>query len=773
MTHDESRPPISSADKDDERVEAAQQGTPELRRLPKKKVAKMVKSRWQRLDKVIKRKQVELKVNFLRYQGNQLAQVHPRDPNRIYIPDTGGKRQPPALNFLRRSVHRYVAQVTADEPVMEAVPSTHSDKDRDAAEAATHALRGEWHRMNMNRELQRVVHIASIFRSGFWFFEWDNTAGGRVKAEKFFTDPDTNEKYLSFVDSDGDPVEDPEDAANIWQGNARVEVMTPMNVRWNGGRYAHEAKELMVGKLVRLRDLYETRPETREMKLEDLLAGVPRDAEKWLEDTRGENFRAGTDKDLDEELGDLGEGATGHELEDDSGLLDRPVFMMHYFVKESKTYPKGYHVITAGKKLLHRGPRRYNTMPIAHFKLVDEVNEPLGVSLIDMLKDPQELLDFVRGQILRHLQMMRRRWFLPQQSNVSARDLMNPDKTTITYNAKVDPPKAEDQPELAESFFSFLEKAEENFDDIFGIHETTQGKHVPGVSSGRHAEALSSGDMTLLGLTRTQIQNALEQSALVLLGMMKKEWTRERRVRYMGEGREYIDKAFSRTDFRETGDVRLKESTLLMLTKAQRLETIFAYGEMGVLTPQDIRMLAPLADTAGINLSEDEHMQRARRQNERFLDGPPEEAEDAFEDFRTEMDRLDSELETLSAKGLAQDESAVLALQQEAQQAEAKLEGVLSKFMPTHSISEDIPEVAQIHVEQHARALAQEKVDRMPDWWVERFEQHLQEDMQPLQPPPEEGAPPDGGEGGVGGGMGPGEIQNAANPGSLPAAGTG
>ena len=761
-----------------EDVQAARQNEAFLRAQDKNKIAKLVRRRWKRLEPAARKRQAELKVNFLRYRGEQFVQVHPKDPNRVWHPPSSqSQRTPPNLNKIRRSVHRYASQVTADEPIIEAVPATHDEEDRDAAEAATHGLRGEWQRMNLQREFQRAAQLAGIFRSAFWFFEWDETDGGKTKAQKYILDEETNRRELRYVNSSGEPVESEDDAADIWKGNLAVEVMTPMNVRWTGGRYAHDADELMVAKLVPLRELLATYPEARNKRLESLLSSVPTEAEKWLQDIRGEEFSSGTtDQDeynLEAMAGSLGPG---------HALLDEPVFLLHYFRPETKTYPGGFHSLTAGDVLLYRKRLRYGTLPIAHFKLIDEVNDPTGLGVVDLVKDPQELLDFVRGQILRHLQMMRRRWFLPQQSNVSVRDLMNGTRSVIEYNAKAGRPEAETQPEIPQSIFQFLEQSEEDYDDILGIHALMKGRHVPGVQSGRHAEALQQGDETLLGLTREQLKTGLEQAGRVILKAIKKEWTTDRRVRYQGEDRAFIDRAFSRTDFGDTGDVRLKESTLLMLTKSQRLETIFAFGEMGALTPEMIRRLAPLADTAGLQLDEDEHIQRARRQNERFLKGPTDKAKRAWETFRDTVERVQRQLDDLPPTTDAEQVQPIAqALQQEAAEAEEEFRAVIDPLMPEQRMAErTMPEVAVMHAEQHAVALASQKVERLPTWWVEYFEEnHFAADTQTASPPQQgEGQAVGGGgqggeQGGIGGGMGGGEIAAMANPGDLPAPGLG
>src|SRR5690606_7875085 len=146
-----------------------------------------------------------------------------------------------------------------------------------------------------------------------------------------------------------------------------------------------------------------------------------------------------------------------------------------------------------------RGGLPYGCVPVAHFKCLHEMADQLGAALVDLLRDPQELLDFVNTQILRYLQMLRRRWFLPMHSNVKVRDLLNPTQAVLTYNPAAGPPNPEQQPGIPNAVVDWATRFDVQFDDQAGIHEVMQGKHVPGVSSGRHAEALRTGDETLLG----------------------------------------------------------------------------------------------------------------------------------------------------------------------------------------------------------------------------------------------------------------------------------
>jgi hypothetical protein len=720
---------LKDAERDTEKeVEASRKQRPYLLRdeVSPAEVARYVRSRWDRLEKDAREKAVMHKVNWLRYNGHSTVQVHPRIPNQLYFPGGMGKRAP-KLNKIKRTVHRYVAQITADEPIIEAVPAAHTDEARDSAEAATHALRGEFARMDLETELQRAANWAAIVKSGFWHFEWDPFEGEPEPAQKYF-ESENGEEVLRYVDRKGNPVDGPDEAHKISGGNICVEVGTPFNCRYTGHRYAHKATEVMWATMPCLRDVYATYPELKKYKVVDLLADTPQDGERWLEDMRAETFKGASENRLDETY----DNVTGEELRDEDTVLDMPVFVLNYYLKRSRSYRKGCHVVLAGKAMVRRGILRYGCVPVAQFKCLDDPSEPLGEAIVDLLRDPQELLDFVNGQILRYLQMLRRRWFVPVNSLVKPSDLNSPTTSVIEYNPAAGEPKPENAPEVPNSLVTWTEKFEQNFNDESGIHDIMQGKHVPGVQSGRHAEALRSGDETLLGLTRSQLQKGLEAGGMIVLRMMKREWRKTRRIAYFGRGRAYVEKAFSRTDFGDTQNVRLKRGTMLMLTPAQKLETIFAYGEMGILRPEELRELAPLTDTAGLSLTEDRHYQRARRQNEKFLKGPDEELLKAREVYENAAERIAAGMMAVtmaedmaqSSVDLAQIPQAMERLQKDLETAEEVWGNALEGHLPTHYAWEADIEVSKIHARVHSEALAHSKVAAMPDWWVQPFVEH-------------------------------------------------
>lgn len=728
--------------RDEKAVKDAKAHKPTLLTLPDKKLAKIMRTRWDRHERVWRRKRTDLKVRFLRFKGVQAAQVDPRDPSRVWLPSLRGHtmKSLPDVSQIERSVHRHIAQLTADEPVMEAVPRNSTDEDRDAAEAATFALQGEAERMRLVNKLRNVMEKAAIFRSGFWYFWWDEWDGQREPARKYI------DGELVFVDEGGNPVATQEEAAMIKPGNLKCETYTPFHVRFSGGSYAHNAREVLLGDLVPLRDVMDRwGDKLAKATLEELTTGVPAHSELYFEDDQDVTFRYEDDWDGDGDDEILGLEAGALDEGEHSAILDRRVFVLKYFHKPTIQYKDGIEAISVGKHVVHKKGLRWGVIPVVQFKFLHAEDDELGIGLVDLLMGPQELISFVHGQVLRLLQSLRRRWFLPQGSQISAQSLLNPTQSVIQYNPAAGPPTPEQAPEVPNSLLTWLTKFEERYDDQSGIHDTMQGKHVPGVSSGRHAEALRSGDETLLGLSRTQIEEGLRAGFMVILAAIKREWVTERRVRYWGEDREYIDRHFMGAQFGDTADVILKKGTLLMLTPAQKTETIYGFAQIGLLDMQEARKLAPLVDSAGISVSEDPHYQSARRDIERFLNGPDEEQLAAYESMQMLISNATQQAQLMVQTG----DPNALAM---AEQAIGQVEQIQAQFNEENGWTLELwdrnPKTATVHYLEKTAALSKAKVQNFPRWWVDLFGGHAAECGMiagAIAPPGMPMAPPEGG----------------------------
>jgi hypothetical protein len=428
------------------------------------------------------------------------------------------------------------------------------------------------------------------------------------------------------------------------------------------------------------------------------------------------------------------EDRTGEELDHNDRLLDRRVFYLCYHKNKSATYPKGFYGYVVGRVLIPdgRGPLRWGIVPLAHYKCMEDLADALGLALVDLLKDGQLLLNFVHGQILRYTQWMRGKVLVPMQSLVKRSDVEGP-STMISYNKNAGAPEVMQIPQMPAALPEVLRIFERGFDNDAAESDVTRGVQVPNVRSGDQVESLRSGALTVLHLTRIPMVEGIEQEGRIILKATQREWTLPRQVRYLGRDRDYVREAFAGTDFETVDDVRLAEGSLLMITPEQRAQRLEYYHQAQVIDGTTLRRNLPLADTAGVSLSQDKHYMRARRQVKRFLKGPPPALLAAYDRFAAEAGLLEAELgkleaEAQAAAAVAQADPAGVevtpaagedleALRAQLDRLTAGWEAELARHLPTRMGFEDAADIAAVRYEEFSRALASERAEALPGWW--------------------------------------------------------
>ncbi len=174
-----------------------------------------------------------------------------------------------------------------------------------------------------------------------------------------------------------------------------------------------------------------------------------------------------------------------------------------------------------------------------------------------------------------------------------------------------------------------------------------------------------------------------------------------------------------------------------MLTPAQKLETLFGYFEMQAINQDELRRLAPLADTAGVSVTEDPHYQKARREGFKFMQGPPEELKAARDEYESDLEFVQRQLADVQAavtEGAGSTEEseedvsiAMAQVQANMQAVEQAWQAEVARYLPQMQPWEADPAVSQVHITEHMSVLARDKVNRMPPWWVQPFMAHLQQ----------------------------------------------
>lgn len=734
----------------------------EDRDLAKKKLPDLGKHAlriWRSWDDRYARLNAELRVNFLRYKGVKNAIVHPKDQTRIWAPKSSTHFSARSFNRIERGCDIYVSQVMADDPVMQGVPKSQEDEDLDAAQAASEGVMSEWLRLELNDITTEGLIDASWARSIVLHAMWNPRSAGTKPAQMYFTDPETGEKRLDYVDQKGEKSEK-DGAAQVWMGNIEVEKLLLFHVRCTEGvRYIHDAPEILIGRLVPLRKVFEMYPELEEEELSKLLGSRPEGLENYLEDYSGEGKRT-----TEQIVGDTGSFAALSSDTDRNRLLDSKVFFLVYYRAKDRTYRDGYwcHVFGSGcvpekgRGTLRKWGRR---PPVAHLRFMYDSAHVGGRSLVDVLRHKQDAIDFVETQVMNWIKSMKAR-FAVHALTVVNKDQLRSEQDDIVYYSGPTAPGQLQPAQMPPSLTTWHERWTGAFSDDLGVHGVSRGLHVPGVQSGAHVEALQAADQTILALTRKPMIAYFRQLSRVILAGMKGYWKEERLVSLYGKDRPYVARAFSATDFGDTEDVVLSAGSFLMLTPSQRSQIMVGLVETGAFSPEEIRRNMPTQDVGGFELRESPFYQRARRENELFLAGPPEKLQAERRKVEKENQRIQDSLARVMERanmamtmgdqfGQAETQRAIQEIQAAAQAVSQRWSSTLAPYLPEIMPFETGTGIGQVHADEHFRALSRSRAERIRSrfpWWYGAFLEHAMAHMPPQQAPAQPAAAPEQGQ---------------------------
>jgi hypothetical protein len=733
---------------------------------------------WQQLESSHKRYNREMKINYATWRGIKFAQVHPMNPDQIYVPPAPHSFESQSFNEIERAVDRYVTQILADDPIMIAQPKKQTDDSLDAAEAATMAIEGEWDRLNLETTIFNMFLDSCIFRSSYAHIFW-NPRSTTTTATKFEKNEDGTTS-LQFVNSDGDVVDEKKDAARISQGNLEVEKIPAFWIRHTKGQTVDEAEEITMARFISLRKAIDMYPDLKKVEIGKLVHKPQGAALDELEDYAGKSDKTSSqviakDSSVVGTVGDLEDQRKSEQLEK---LLNERVFFLIYYRRKNRAAKSGVwaHVFGDGEVPAdaHGTLKKWKgDPPVLQLRcLYDPVSEK-GRSLVDVLKSKQDILDFLETQFLDWMTTLKTRWMVHSLTAVNPDALTSHQHDDIIYYDGANTPTQTTAPQFPTALFQMLNAFLGRFEDASGMHGPTKGQHVAGVQSGAHVQALQAADQNVLSLSRREVKPFLERLSELLLRGMQAHWTERRQVSFFGRNRMFVQRAFQNTDFEGVEKVRLAPGSLLMITPAQRSAIMNQLVELQVFDAMDLRRLYPTSEVGGFRLQEDPHWQKARRENEFFKAGPPDAVLKSWRAMEKEIKAIQTDMQG-SIDDLQKEQQKVAdnpqaaqnlsrVLEEIQQQFDAMIQSVqgqfqtfLTTFLPEILPHEQAIEISVMHFEEHARALSTEKMMRLKrkyPWWFDALERHARQHAevagvagiaQPLQtegeaPPPDQG----------------------------------
>ena len=626
----------------DVEVEAEAKG---LLALPAAEAAKQILKDWDDSYKYVRPIAEQWKLNAWRalgYTGGRM--IAENDLLKAYLP-LGATPNLATMNIANRLVRRMRSIMFADQPQPEGTPSSDEDEDRDAAEFSTRVLLDVCGEGNLRYNLAsgNAFQAGGIYGSGFLRF-WTDPRGGGWQPQAIMASPQAQTKQDALADpttgqpwpgeyvrryvkTDGtltDEKADP-DVAKQWLPKVCREILSGKHVRflpWNC-EDVWDADGLMVGIFTPLGQLKNQFPQLAtfpDSALQEIVSARPRDAKDLL--PKGSKSAGVADSVKDDAL----------------------VFTVCRYHRQSTKYPKGAYLLACGEDTLLWPPADQPDfgilwdeehaepcdIPVTQFKQYEAEDNPYGEGLMYHLGPGNEVLAFLTGVILDHLdKFSRRKQYLPMNSNLQPEQLQA-DSATVLQIIPGGEPKFEEIPDLPPYVERVMAELRQDMNDESGLQQAAQGVNSPEVKSGLHAQTIIEQVMQGISDLREHTEAGLVRGWRIVLQLIRKDYTVPQQIQWTGEDGDYKQREFTGADLGSTSDVRLQRGSFTQMTpsaKASVAEHLFGLRDpqgRAVLEIEDIRHIVGGNLGGLLGVEDNAHLLRVRRQIAKWREGPPE-----------------------------------------------------------------------------------------------------------------------------------------------------
>lgn len=583
------------------------------------------------------------RVNALRRRGfSNVKLVKDQDTDRwICWAPPSNIAAAPVANKAATICRRLTSILLADPPVPEPVPPSGEEADRDAAELAGRILvevQGDAGTREV-KLMRRAGDRASTYGSGFVHYWLDRDPQRTVPkaVEVSATATNLNTAVLpdgtpagpppyirKYVMSDGTLSDDPTGAVAVPVNRICARVLTGKNVRFlpHTAEDIWDAEGIQLGEFLAWGDVKRRFP-----GLADRLT------DEQLKTMKG--YRPPENLDLLPHREGLTPIIRDSEAPGEGTIQDEDlVWSVTTYYRAGEAYPEGCYLVSLGENVVAYRSTWMGTIdgrpealeiPVTQYMQFDEGEVANGykVALMTLLGPANEVAQAQLGAILEHIdKFTNRRVFIPSNSILQKKDLMQATGTPITINPGGEP-KYEDVPEPPQILLNVFDRMQGTMTDDSGLQQAAQGVQDPSVTSGKQASIIVSQVMSGLSDLKENYVEGYLRACRIQLQLIRAGFDVPQMISYVGNDGSFRVKEFTGDSLRKTRDVRLKIGSMSMMNPLQKTELATSYLQLGVLDTDRLRQI--IADNLGgtLGLEDAPERLRVRRQIAEWMDGPP------------------------------------------------------------------------------------------------------------------------------------------------------
>lgn len=535
----------------------------------------------------------------------------------------------PVTNLCLPFYKTFLAKAVRSKPAWFVVPASTGPTDMQSATLGDEVLHAKFVELKVARRWRRALAWAIVTGNSFVLPFW-NTDTGKLK--KLEVDVDcpvydeegvpTGETEVLVVpcDEEGEPHLDergrPAKGAKphvIDQGEADFRVLSPFQVRVNADADADEdVYSFVVGEPTTLREI------ARNPRWKDKAAQVVPDNVEEIE---------GAAQML---AGFVNGPGSAHTAPRDRRDRDLPkALVVYYYERQSEDYPDGRYWVSAGDVLLEEpGPLPDGFLPLIHMQDVIIPGRYHGMATFSAVVELNREYNEHNAKIREHDNLfIGGKWLIPAPSGIRKSDITTEPGECIKYNWPYKPEMARIEP-LPPQVYQERERVVQDFQQVSGIRQVSQGGAPSGITAGIAIAALQEADDTDLGPFLSMGEESFAELAGYMLRMVRDNYTDERIYYAAGPTRGYMVRAFRGSDLEGAVDVVPQTGSSLalgvaarqqlLLEMAKALPELFKDPETGAFDTAKLARLLQIGGLESLYDSEDIDIQEACTEEETF-----------------------------------------------------------------------------------------------------------------------------------------------------------
>ena len=237
-----------------------------------------------------------------------------------------------------------------------------------------------------------------------------------------------------------------------------------------------------------------------------------------------------------------------------------------------------------GSKYLFEGRWNGATSPLQMIRFTEIPGRLWGMGSLEPLVDLQAQYNRARAQVIDNAELIGNpKWLIPKTAGIGPNSITSRKGEKIYYNPAGGAPTIATPPQMPGFVLQNISQIASEMMDVSGLHATSLGKRAVGVTSGRAIEELSAKDAQQLQTTQANIEHAATKLGIVVLNLMRENYSEGRMVRMLDSLGKVVFKYLQATDLVDDPEVFIEAGTMFRNEKQDRDQKIIDLLQLGLI----------------------------------------------------------------------------------------------------------------------------------------------------------------------------------------------